>query len=59
MPLGVDAGAFAREFDATAYERFIGAYGDLPSTLRVIAAGCGATPTDTQVLEATNLRQAL
>lgn len=57
--LGVDAGAFAREFDATAYERFTGAYGDLPSTLRVIAARCGAAPTDTQVLEATNLRQAL
>jgi putative hydrolase of the HAD superfamily len=55
--LGVDPEAFVREFDAPSYERFIGAYGDLPSTLRVIAGRCGVTPTDEQVQEATNLRR--
>lgn len=57
--LGVDATAFQQAFDASAHERFIGAYGDLPSTLRVIAERCGGTPTDEQVQEATNLRRAL
>ncbi len=57
--LGVDAVAFQRAFDASSYERFIGAYGDLPNTLRVIAERCGGTPTDEQVQEATGLRRAL
>ena len=57
--LGVEPVVFAREFDATSYERFVGAYGDLPSTLRVIAERCGSSPTDEQVQEATNLRRAL
>ncbi|MFG1909865.1 HAD family hydrolase [Kribbella sp. NPDC048928] len=57
--LGVDATAFQQAFDASSYERFIGAYGDLPNTLRVIAERCGGTPTDEQVQEATNLRRAL
>lgn len=57
--LGVDAEAFQRAFGASSYERFIGAYGDLPSTLRVIAERCGGTPTDEQVQEATGLRRAL
>ncbi|MGW6194977.1 HAD family hydrolase [Kribbella sp. NPDC055110] len=57
--LGVDSAAFQRAFDASSYERFIGAYGDLPSTLRVIAERCGGTPTDEQVQEATALRRAL
>ena len=57
--LGVDSAAFQRAFDASSYERFIGAYGDLPSTLRVIAERCGGTPTDDQVQEATSLRRAL
>jgi putative hydrolase of the HAD superfamily len=57
--LGVETEAFIREFAATSYERFIGAYGDLPSTLRVIARRTGADPTDEQVLEATALRRAL
>jgi putative hydrolase of the HAD superfamily len=57
--LGVDAGAFTREFDATSYERFTGAYGDLPSTLRVIARRTGADPTDEQVQAATTLRRTL
>jgi putative hydrolase of the HAD superfamily len=57
--LGVDATAFQQAFDAASYERFIGAYGDLPSTLRVIAERCGGTPTDEQVQEATSLRRAL
>ncbi|TDW91997.1 HAD family hydrolase [Kribbella sp. VKM Ac-2566] len=57
--LGVDAVAFQRAFDASSYERFIGAYGDLPSTLRVIVERCGGTPTDEQVQEATDLRRAL
>ncbi|MEU8227004.1 HAD-IA family hydrolase [Kribbella sp. NPDC048915] len=57
--LGVDAAAFQAAFDASSYERFIGAYGDLPSTLRVIAERCGGSPTDAQVQEATSLRRAL
>ncbi|WP_328999879.1 HAD family hydrolase [Kribbella sp. NBC_00709] len=57
--LGVDATAFQQAFDAASYERFIGAYGDLPNTLRVIAERCGGAPTDEQVQEATNLRRAL
>lgn len=57
--LGVDAAAFQQAFDASSYERFTGAYGDLPSTLRVIAERCGGAPTDAQVQEATSLRRAL
>ncbi|MER7247171.1 HAD family hydrolase [Kribbella sp. NPDC000426] len=57
--LGVDALAFQQAFDAASYERFIGAYGDLPNTLRVIAERCGGNPTDEQVEEATSLRRAL
>lgn len=57
--LGVDAGAFGRAFDATAYERFTGAFGDLPNTLRVIAQRVGGEPSDEQVLEATTLRRGL
>jgi putative hydrolase of the HAD superfamily len=57
--LGVEPGAFTREFAATSYERFTGAYGDLPSTLRVIAQRTGADPTDEQVHEATILRRNL
>jgi putative hydrolase of the HAD superfamily len=51
--LGVDPDAFAQAFDATAYERFIGAYGDLPSTLRAVAR------RDDQVRRATDLRRKL
>jgi putative hydrolase of the HAD superfamily len=57
--LGVDPSAFQAAFDASSYERFIGAYGDLPSTLRVIAERCGGTPTDEQVQQATALRRTL
>lgn len=57
--LGVDAIAFQQEFDAASYDRFIGAYGDLPNTLRVIAERCGGNPTDEQVQEATSLRRTL
>jgi putative hydrolase of the HAD superfamily len=57
--LGVDPGRFGRAFDATAYERFTGAYGDLPNTLRVIAQRVGGSPSDEQVLEATTLRRGL
>lgn len=57
--LGVDAIAFQQAFDAASYERFIGAYGDLPNTLRVIAERCGGSPTDEQVQEATSLRRTL
>jgi putative hydrolase of the HAD superfamily len=59
VALGVDPAAFQAAFDASSYERFIGAYGDLPNTLRVIAERCGGTPTDEQVHEATSLRRAL
>jgi putative hydrolase of the HAD superfamily len=41
------------------YERFTGAYGDLPSTLREIARRSGGQPTDDQVREAAELRRAL
>ncbi|MFF0343058.1 HAD family hydrolase [Kribbella sp. NPDC004875] len=57
--LGVDPVEFQRAFDAAAYERFIGAYGDLPATLRLIAESCGGAPTDEQVQEATSLRRTL
>jgi putative hydrolase of the HAD superfamily len=57
--LGVEPDAFAREFDATSYERFTGAYGDLPNTLRVIAGRSGGDPTDDQVHQATALRRKL
>src|SRR4051794_16259497 len=57
--LGVDSAAFQKAFDASAYERFIGAFGDLPSTLRVIAERCGGAPTNEQVQQATSLRRAL
>jgi putative hydrolase of the HAD superfamily len=57
--LGVDRDAFLREFAASSYERFTGAYGDLPSTLRVIARRTGADPMDEQVHEATSLRREL
>ncbi len=57
--LGVEPAAFTREFAATSYERFTGAYGDLPSTLRVIAQRTGVDPTDEQVHEATILRRNL
>jgi putative hydrolase of the HAD superfamily len=57
--LGVDPAAFQAAFDASSYDRFVGAYGDLPDTLRVIARRCGGTPTDEQVHQATTLRRAL
>lgn len=57
--LGVDPRAFQRAFDASSYDRFVGAYGDLPATLRVIAERCGGTPTEAQVQQATSLRRAL
>ncbi|MFI5733044.1 HAD family hydrolase [Kribbella sp. NPDC051587] len=57
--LGVDTARFVREFDAAAYERFTGVYGDLETTVRVIAERAGGEPTDEQVLEATNLRRSL
>lgn len=57
--LGVEVEAFTREFAATSYERFVGAYGDLPSTLRVIARRSGGDPTDEQVQRATSLRRQL
>jgi putative hydrolase of the HAD superfamily len=57
--LGVDPRAFADAFDATVYERFTGAYGDLPSTLREIARRSGGQPTDDQLHQATELRRSL
>jgi putative hydrolase of the HAD superfamily len=57
--LGVDPDAFAQAFDATAYERFIGAYGDLPSTLRAMARRGGGDPSDDQLRRATDLRRKL
>lgn len=57
--LGVEPDAFAGAFEATAYERFIGAYGDLPSTLREMARRSGGQPTDDQLRRATELRRSL
>ncbi|GAA1596285.1 MULTISPECIES: HAD family hydrolase [Kribbella] len=57
--LGVDPTAFQRAFDASSYDRFIGAYGDLPATLRLIAERCGGAPTEAQVQKATTLRRTL
>ncbi|QNE20465.1 HAD family hydrolase [Kribbella qitaiheensis] len=57
--LGVEPEAFAGAFEATAYERFTGVYGDLPSTLREIARRSGGQPSDDQVRRATELRRAL
>jgi putative hydrolase of the HAD superfamily len=57
--LGVDATAFQQEFDACAHDRFVGAYGDLPSTLRVVAERCGGAPSDAQLQAATELRRTL
>ncbi|ONI67079.1 hypothetical protein BWI15_28290 [Kribbella sp. ALI-6-A] len=57
--LGVEPEVFAGAFGATAYERFTGAFGDLPSTLREIARRSGGQPSDEQILQATELRRAL
>jgi putative hydrolase of the HAD superfamily len=56
---GVEPAALVRAFDATVYERFTGAYGDLPSTLRVMARRAGGDPTDDQLSRATALRRKL
>jgi putative hydrolase of the HAD superfamily len=57
--VGVDADSFAEAFDATAYERFVGAYGDLAGTVRAMAQRCGGQPTDEQVRRGTELRAGL
>lgn len=57
--LGVRPAAFAAAFDATAYERFIGRYGDLPSTLREICRRSEVQPTDDQLHRAAALRRTL
>lgn len=57
--LGVPAEAFDAAFKASAYERFTGAYGDLPSTLRELARQCGAEPSDEQLDQASEVRRAL
>lgn len=57
--LGVEPDAFAAAFDATVYERFVGLYGDLPSTLRELARRSGGRPADNQLLKAAALRRAL
>ncbi|MGZ0145544.1 HAD family hydrolase [Kribbella sp. WER1] len=57
--LGVDPTAFQQAFDASSHDRFTGAYGDVPATLRVIAERCGGNPTDAQVEQATALRRTL
>ncbi|WP_134115973.1 HAD family hydrolase [Kribbella kalugense] len=59
LVLGVDPVAFAREFEATSRERFTGAYGDLPNTIRVITWRAGGDPTDEQVQQATTVREGL
>ncbi|MEV6283936.1 HAD family hydrolase [Kribbella sp. NPDC051770] len=57
--LGVEPEDFAAAFDATVYERFTGAYGDLSSTLRELARRCGGRPSDDQLRRATDMRRTL
>ncbi|ONI67063.1 hypothetical protein BWI15_28205 [Kribbella sp. ALI-6-A] len=57
--LDVEPDAFAAAFEATAYERFTGLYGDLPSTLREIARRSGRQPSDDQLEQATAARRRL
>jgi putative hydrolase of the HAD superfamily len=54
--LGVDPDAYNRAFFAASHERFIGAYGDLPSVVRTIAERVGGQPTDEQISRAAALR---
>jgi putative hydrolase of the HAD superfamily len=57
--LGVEPGDFARELDATSYERFTGAYGDSASALRVVAERAGGAPDPESLQKATELRAEL
>jgi putative hydrolase of the HAD superfamily len=57
--LGVDAEAYNLAFFAASHERFVGAFGDLPGTIRAIARMVGGVPTDEQVDRASALRRRL
>jgi putative hydrolase of the HAD superfamily len=57
--LGVELESFARELDATAHDRFVGAYGDSADALRVVAERVGVTPDQAALQEATQLRAEL
>lgn len=57
--MGVDPQALSRAFDETLYERFSGGYGDLVSTLRVMARRVGGDPSDAQLRTAAELRSKL
>jgi putative hydrolase of the HAD superfamily len=57
--LGVDPDVCARAFHEAWPERFVGAFGDLASTVRAIAVRVGGAPSDQQVATAAELRRAL
>lgn len=57
--LGVDPDAYAVAFHESWPERFVGAFGDLPSTVRAIAVRVGGSPSDLQVARAAELRRTL
>ncbi|MEV4555419.1 HAD family hydrolase [Kitasatospora sp. NPDC049285] len=45
-PLGIEAGRWRDALDESFPERVVGALGDLPQTLRTLAARCGVTPDE-------------
>lgn len=57
--LGVDPDAYVLAFHACWPERFVGALGDLASTVRAVAARVGGTPTPAQVARAAELRRSM
>jgi putative hydrolase of the HAD superfamily len=54
--LGVEVDPFIAELDASFYQRAVGAWGDMSSTLATVARRCGAAPTAAQLAEACRIR---
>lgn len=59
IDLGVDPVAFAAAMRAARWEWFVGALGDLPATMRTLAARVGGSPSDAAVRLACARRIAL
>jgi putative hydrolase of the HAD superfamily len=57
--LGAGASAFRREWDATIIERQTGRFGTVEDNVRAICERLGLTPTDTEVTDALEVREAL
>jgi putative hydrolase of the HAD superfamily len=57
--LGVDPEAYDEAFFAVTRERYTGAYGSLPGTIRAIASLVGGAPSDEQVDQASALRRTM